>query len=127
LLLLSHVESFAVYSKKSETATKWVQLTNKMHAVEITLFCVLLLTACIRRIRSTGHSALLLLPYVMSVVAVDVADLAIFSPETVFPAFIAPIAGPLVAGSKLLHVLLTYAVPAGECTRIHTACHISFL
>ena len=99
---------------KDDSATKWSKLTKRVHAGEITLFCALLLTACVRRIRSTGHSVLLLLPYFVSVVALDVTDLVPTLKAESFPQFLQPVAAPIVAGSALAHIILSYLIPASE-------------
>jgi hypothetical protein len=105
---------------KDDDATKWSKLTKRVHAGEITLFCALLITACVRRIRSTGHSVLLLIPYFFSVVALDVTDLVPTLKAESFPQFLQPVAAPIVAGSALAHIILSYLIPASERTR-HSA------
>ena len=101
---------------KVADATKWDTLTNRFHAVQITLFFCLVATSCTRRMRSTGYSVLLLLPYVVSVVALDVTDIMPQLRNKDFPSWAKHIAGPLVSTSLLAQVLMQYAIPTGECT-----------
>jgi hypothetical protein len=82
-----------------------------VHAGEITLFCFMLFTACVRRVRSTGHSVLVLLPYFMSVVALDVTDLVPTLTKESFPQFLQPVAGPLVNGSFVANIIFSVAIP----------------
>lgn len=96
---------------KEADSTKWAKLTKRVHAGEITLFCFMLFTACVRRIRSTGHSVLVLVPYFMSVVALDITDLVPTLTKESFPQFLQPVAGPLVNGSFLANIILSVAIP----------------
>jgi hypothetical protein len=98
---------------KEADSTKWAKLTKRVHAGEITLFCFMLFTACVRRIRSTGHSVLVLVPYFMSVVALDITDLVPTLTKESFPQFLQPVAGPLVNGSFLANIILSVAIPTG--------------
>jgi len=65
--------------------------------------------------RSAGFSVLLLLPYVVSVVALDITAIMPQIRDKDFPSWAKPIAAPLVSGSLLAQVLMQYAIPAGEC------------
>jgi len=96
---------------KEADSTKWAKLTKRVHAGEITLFCFMLFTACVRRVRSTGHSVLVLVPYFMSVVALDITDLVPTLTKESFPQFLQPVAGPLVNGSFLANIIFSVAIP----------------
>jgi hypothetical protein len=107
-----------ILAKDDETSSKWQRVTNRFHAAEITLFLALLFTSCVRRVRATGLSVLLLVPYFVSVVALDFTDLVPEFSKASFPEFLQPIAGALANSTLLAHVIMTYAIPAGKCESV---------
>jgi hypothetical protein len=67
----------------------------------------MLFTACVRRVRSTGHSMLVLVPFFMSVVVLDIIGLFPTLTKESFPQFLQPVAGPLVNGFFVLNSSVT--------------------